>query len=73
MVDFGTPACTTADRANPRINAHKISQVIDPARASADPIATTIPAYPVRSGQARFSRRFLRDLEALDVDGVHDG
>jgi hypothetical protein len=45
IVDFRTTTCTTADRKNPRINAHKISQVIDPARASACPIAaTTTPA-----------------------------
>jgi hypothetical protein len=45
IVDFRTTTCTTADRKNPRINAHKISQVIDPVRASACPIAaTTTPA-----------------------------
>jgi hypothetical protein len=35
IVDFRTTACTTADSANPRINAQRISQVIDPASASA--------------------------------------
>jgi hypothetical protein len=35
IVDLRTTACTTADRANPVINAHRISQVIDPAIASA--------------------------------------
>jgi len=39
MVDLRTTACTTADRANPRINAHRISHVIDPASARACPIA----------------------------------
>ena len=39
IVDLRTTACTTADRAKPRINAHRISQVIDPARANACPIA----------------------------------
>jgi hypothetical protein len=40
-VDLRTTACTTADRTNPRINAHKISQVMDPASANACPIALT--------------------------------
>ncbi len=40
-MDLRTTACTTADRANPRINAQRISQVIDPANASACPIALT--------------------------------
>src|SRR6476661_6156886 len=35
IVDLRTTACTTADSAKPRINAHRISQVIDPARANA--------------------------------------
>ena len=35
MVDFRTTACTTADSANPRISAQRISHVIEPARASA--------------------------------------
>src|SRR4029078_738229 len=39
IVDLRTTACTTADSAKPRINAHRISQVMDPARANACPIA----------------------------------
>jgi hypothetical protein len=35
MVDRRTTACTTADNAKPRINAHRISHVIDPDNASA--------------------------------------
>jgi len=35
MVERRTTTCTTADRAKPRISAHKISQVIDPLIASA--------------------------------------
>ena len=47
IVDLRTNACTTADRKNPRINAHKISQVIDPASANACPIAPmSTPASP---------------------------
>src|SRR5665811_2236769 len=38
-----TTAWTTAERANPRIRAHRISQVIDPASDSACPMAL-IPA-----------------------------
>jgi hypothetical protein len=34
MVERRTTACTTADRAKPRISAHKISRVIDPLIAS---------------------------------------
>jgi len=35
IVDFRTTACTTADSAKPRISAHRISHVIEPANASA--------------------------------------
>src|ERR1700730_7287738 len=35
IVERRTTACTTADRAKPRIRAHRISQVIDPDRANA--------------------------------------
>ena len=38
-VDLRTTACTTADSANPRIRAHRISHVIDPVTASASWIA----------------------------------
>ncbi|GAB4721795.1 hypothetical protein MOKP126_13310 [Mycobacterium avium subsp. hominissuis] len=48
MVVRRTTACTTADRANPRISAHRISQVIDPATARACPTAdnTVVMAIP---------------------------
>jgi hypothetical protein len=39
-VDFRTTACTTADSANPRISAQRISHVIEPANANACPIAS---------------------------------
>ncbi len=41
-----TSACTTADSANPRISAHRISQVIDPASASARPTASIFWLLP---------------------------
>src|ERR1700731_195521 len=40
IADLRTTACTTADSANPRIKAHRISHVIDPASASARPMAS---------------------------------
>jgi hypothetical protein len=50
IVDFRTAACTTADKANPRINAHRTSQVIDPAKASACPIASMMTSSPIPIG-----------------------
>ena len=47
IVDLRTMACTTADNAKPRINAHSISQVTDPATASACPIASISPPQQV--------------------------
>lgn len=40
-VDRRTTACTTADKAKPRISAQVTSQVIDPAMDNAWPIAST--------------------------------
>ena len=40
IVDLRTTACTTADSAKPRISAHSISHVIDPATNNACPIAS---------------------------------
>src|SRR5689334_17211843 len=41
IVERRTTACTTADSAKPRISAHRISQVIDPASANAWPTAAS--------------------------------
>ncbi len=46
IVERRTTACTTADRAKPRISAHRISQVIDPASANAWPMAASALLWP---------------------------
>src|SRR6516165_6174365 len=46
IVERRATACTTADRAKPRISAQRISHVIDPASAKARPTAASTPTSP---------------------------
>src|SRR6185312_1529640 len=51
IVERRTTACTTAERANPTISAHRISQVIDPASVKACPTADSIVITATSCGE----------------------
>jgi hypothetical protein len=65
-----TTAWTTAKRTTPRISAHRISQVIDPANASASPIAL-MPAHSLTiSGSASYRSIPLWGIRAAGAASV---
>ena len=58
IVERRTTACTTADSAKPRISAHRISQVIEPASANAWPMAASALLITRPSASVGFAKLY---------------